>query len=143
MLMPKRTKYRKVMKGRNRGTSHRANTLAYGDFGLKALEHSRIDGRQIEASRISITRKMNRQGKVWIMVFPDKPLTKRPLEVRMGKGKGPIEKYVMNIKPGKICFEIAGIPEEIAREALILAQSKLPFKTKIVTREGENELFWY
>ncbi len=141
MLMPKRTKYRKQMKGRNRGKSFRANSLAYGEFGLKALEHSRIDGRQIEASRIAMTRKMNRQGKVWIMVFPHKPLTKRPLEVRMGKGKGPLDKYVMNIKPGKICFEIAGVDETIAREALSLAQSKLPFKTKIVTTEGENELF--
>ncbi len=141
MLMPKRTKYRKQMKGRNRGKSQKANTLAYGEFGIKALEHSRIDGRQIEASRIAMTRKMNRQGKVWIMVFPDKPLTKRPLEVRMGKGKGPVDKYVMNIKPGKICFEIAGVSEELAREALKLAQSKLPFKTKIVSREGENDLF--
>jgi large subunit ribosomal protein L16 len=141
MLMPKRTKYRKQMKGRNRGTSHRANTLAYGEFGIKALEHSRIDARQIEASRIAMTRKMNRMGKVWIMVFPHKPLTKRPLEVRMGKGKGPIDKYVMNIKPGKVCFEVAGVSEELAREALALAQSKLPFKTKIVSKEAENELY--
>ena len=141
MLMPKRTKYRKQMKGRNRGKSARANSLAYGEFGIKALEHGRIDSRQIEAARVAMTRAIKRQGKVWIMVFPHKPLTKRPLEVRMGKGKGPIEKYVMNIKPGKICFEIAGVPEDVAREALALAQSKLPFKTKIVTREGENELF--
>ncbi len=141
MLMPKRTKYRKQMKGRNRGKSQRANTLAYGEFGLKALELNRIDARQIEAARIAMTRKMNRQGKVWIMVFPHKPLTKRPLEVRMGKGKGPIEKYVMNIKPGKICFEIAGVSEELAKEALMLAQSKLPFKTKIVSKEAENELY--
>jgi large subunit ribosomal protein L16 len=141
MLMPKRTKYRKQMKGRNRGKSQRANTLAYGEFGLKALELNRIDARQIEAARIAMTRKMNRMGKVWIMVFPHKPLTKRPLEVRMGKGKGPIDKYVMNIKPGKICFEIAGVSEELAREALALAQSKLPFKTKIVSKEAENELY--
>ena len=141
MLMPKRTKYRKQMKGRNRGKSQKANTLAYGEFGIKALEHSRIDGRQIEAARIAMTRKMNRQGKVWIMVFPDKPLTKRPLEVRMGKGKGPVDKYVMNIKPGKVCFEIAGPDEEISRAALKLAQSKLPFKTKIISKEGENDLF--
>jgi large subunit ribosomal protein L16 len=141
MLMPKRTKYRKQMKGRNRGKSHRANSLAYGEFGLKALEHNRIDARQIEAARIAMTRKMNRAGKVWIMVFPHKPLTKRPLEVRMGKGKGPIEKYVMNIKPGKICFEVAGVSEELARESLMLAQSKLPFKTKIVSKEVEHELF--
>jgi large subunit ribosomal protein L16 len=141
MLMPKRTKYRKQMKGRNRGKSQKANTLAYGQFGIKALEHSRIDARQIESARIAMTRRMNRQGKVWIMVFPDKPLTKRPLEVRMGKGKGPVDKYVMNIKPGKVCFEIAGVSEDIARAALGLAQSKLPFKTKIITTEGENELF--
>ena len=141
MLMPKRTKYRKQMKGRNRGKANRANSLSYGEFGLKALEHSRIDARQIESARIAMTRKMNRMGKVWILVFPHKPLTKRPLEVRMGKGKGPVDKYVMNIKPGRICFEIAGVSEDIAREALALAQSKLPFKTKIVTTEGENELF--
>jgi large subunit ribosomal protein L16 len=141
MLMPKRTKYRKQMKGRNRGKSQRANTLAYGQFGIKALEHSRIDARQIESARIAMTRRMNRTGKVWIMVFPDKPLTKRPLEVRMGKGKGPVDKYVMNIKPGKVCFEIAGVSEDLARAALTLAQSKLPFKTKIITAEGENELF--
>ena len=141
MLMPKRTKYRKQMKGRNRGKSQRANTLAYGSFGIKALEHSRIDARQIESARIAMTRKMNRQGKVWIMVFPDKPLTQRPLEVRMGKGKGPVDRYVMNIKPGKVCFEIAGVAEDTARAALSLAQSKLPFKTKIITAEGENELF--
>jgi large subunit ribosomal protein L16 len=141
MLMPKRTKYRKQMKGRNRGKSQKANTLAYGEFGIKALEHSRIDGRQIEAARISMTRKMNRQGKVWIMVFPDKPLTKRPLEVRMGKGKGPVDKYVMNIKPGKVCFEVAGVSEDLAKAALKLAQSKLPFKTKIISSEGENDLF--
>jgi large subunit ribosomal protein L16 len=141
MLMPKRTKYRKQMKGRNRGKSQKANTLAYGEFGIKALELSRIDARQIEAARIAMTRKMNRQGKVWIMVFPDKPLTKRPLEVRMGKGKGPVDKYVMNIKPGKVCFEIAGPSEDICRDALKLAQSKLPFKTKIISKEGENDLF--
>jgi large subunit ribosomal protein L16 len=141
MLMPKRTKYRKQMKGRNRGKAQRANTLAYGEFGLKSLELNRIDGRQIEAARIAMTRKMNRMGKVWIMVFPHKPLTKRPLEVRMGKGKGPIEKYVMNVKPGKICFEVAGVSEELAKEALALAQSKLPFKTKIVSKEAENELY--
>jgi large subunit ribosomal protein L16 len=141
MLMPKRTKYRKEMKGRNRGKSQRANTLSYGFIGIKALEHSRIDGRQIEAARIAMTRKVNRQGKIWIMVFPDKPLTAKPLETRMGKGKGSVDKYVMNIKPGRICFEMAGVDESLAREAFALAQSKLPFKTKIVTKEGENELF--
>jgi len=141
MLMPKRTKYRKVMKGRNRGKSHRANTLAYGSIGLKAIEHGRIDSRQIEASRVAMTRKINRTGKVWIMVFPAKPLTAKPLETRMGKGKGSVEKWVMNIKPGKICFEMGGVDEDLAREALTLAKHKLPFKTKIVTRESENEIY--
>ncbi|MEA3554359.1 MAG: 50S ribosomal protein L16 [Campylobacterota bacterium] len=141
MLMPKRTKYRKEMKGRNRGKSFKANTLSYGTIGIKALEHSRIDGRQIEAARIAMTRKVNRQGKIWITVFPAKPLTAKPLETRMGKGKGSVDKYVMNIKPGRICFEMAGVDDTLAREAFALAQAKLPFKTKIVTTEGENELF--
>lgn len=141
MLMPKRTKYRKVMKGRNRGKANRGNSLAYGDFGLKALEHGRVDSRQIEASRIAMTRQIKRQGKVWIMVFPDKPLTAKPLETRMGKGKGGVDKWVMNIKPGRICFEMAGVTEELAKSALTLAQHKLPFKTKIVSRESENELY--
>lgn len=141
MLMPKRTKYRKVMKGRNRGKSFRANEITYGDIAIKAVEHGRIDSRQIEAARIAMTRKIKRQGKVWIKVFPDKPLTQRPLEVRMGKGKGPVDRYVMNIKPGKVCFEMAGVEESLAREALALAQHKLPFKTKIITLEAQNDLF--
>jgi large subunit ribosomal protein L16 len=141
MLMPKRTKYRKVMKGRSRGKSFKANTLSYGNIGIKAIEHGRIDGRQIEAARIAMTRKVNRQAKIWITVFPDKPLTAKPLETRMGKGKGSIDKYVMNIKPGRICFEMAGVSDTLAREAFALAQAKLPFKTKIVTTEGENEIF--
>jgi large subunit ribosomal protein L16 len=141
MLMPKRTKYRKQMKGRNRGKSFRGNSLTYGEFGIKALEHGRIDSRQIEAARVAMTRKVKRQAKVWIMVFPDKPLTQRPLEVRMGKGKGPVDRWVMNIKPGRICFEMAGVDEALSREALTLAMHKLPFKTKIVSRESENELF--
>jgi large subunit ribosomal protein L16 len=141
MLMPKRTKYRKVMKGRNRGKAQRGSELTYGTIGIKAVEHGRIDSRQIEAARIAMTRKIKRTGKVWIKVFPDKPLTKRPLEVRMGKGKGPVEKWVMNIKPGKVCFEMAGVEESLAREALTLAQHKLPFKTKIVTLEAQNDLF--
>lgn len=141
MLMPKRTKYRKVMKGRNRGKAARGNELTYGTIGIKAVEHGRIDSRQIEAARIAMTRKIKRTGKVWIKVFPDKPLTKRPLEVRMGKGKGPVEKWVMNIKPGKVCFEMAGVEELLAREALTLAMHKLPFKTKIVTLEAQNDLF--
>ena len=141
MLMPKRTKYRKQMKGRNRGKAHRGNELTYGDIGIKAIEHGRIDSRQIEAARIAMTRKVKRTGKVWIKVFPDKPLTKRPLEVRMGKGKGPVDSWVMNIKPGKVCFEMAGVEEGLAREALALAQHKLPFKTKIVTLEAQNDIF--
>ncbi|OPX27767.1 MAG: 50S ribosomal protein L16 [Campylobacteraceae bacterium 4484_166] len=141
MLMPKRTKYRKMMKGRNRGKSFRANTLTQGEVGLKALELGRINSRQIEAARIAMTRKINRQGKVWINVFPAKPLTKRPLEVRMGKGKGSVEEWVMNIKPGRVCFEIAGVEISLAKDALKLAKSKLPFKTKIITAEVENEIY--
>ena len=133
MLMPKRTKYRKVMKGRNRGNSMRGCELSYGTIGLKALEHGRIDSRQIEAARIAMTRKVKRTGKVWITVFPDKPLTAKPLETRMGKGKGSVAKWVMNIKPGRICFEMAGVEESLAREALTLTLHKLPFKTKIIT----------
>jgi large subunit ribosomal protein L16 len=141
MLMPKRTKYKKQMKGRNRGKSFRSNSLAYGEIGLKAIEHGRIDSRQIESARVAMTRHVKRQAKVWIMVFPDKPLTKKPLETRMGKGKGPVDRWVMNIKPGRVCFEMSGVGEEISREALLLAKSKLPFKTKIVTKDSENELF--
>ncbi|MBI3874137.1 MAG: 50S ribosomal protein L16 [Arcobacter sp.] len=141
MLMPKRTKFRKVMKGRNRGNSMRGCELSYGTIGLKALEHGRIDSRQIEAARIAMTRKVKRTGKVWITVFPDKPLTAKPLETRMGKGKGSVDKWVMNIKPGRICFEMAGVEESLAREALTLALHKLPFKTKIITLEAQNDIF--
>ena len=141
MLQPKRTKYRKQMKGRNRGKASRGNSLAYGEFGIKAVEHGRIDSRHIEAARIAMTRKVKRQAKVWIMVFPDKPPTAKPLETRIGKGKGAVDKWVMNIKPGRVCFEMAGVGEELSREALALAQHKLPFKTKIVTRDSENELY--
>ena len=141
MLMPKRTKYRKKMKGRNRGKATRGAKIAFGDIAIKAAEHGRIDSRQIESARIAMTRHIKRQGKVWIRVFPDKPLTAKPLETRMGKGKGSVERWVMNIKPGRIIYEIAGIDEVVAREALALAQSKLPFKTKIVTSESENEIF--
>lgn len=121
MLMPKRTKYRKQMKGRNRGKSYRGNALAFGDIGIKALEHGRIDSRQIESARIAMTRHVKRAGKVWIRVFPDKPLTAKPLEVRMGKGKGSVEKWVMNIKPGRIIYEMIGIDEATARDALALS----------------------
>ena len=141
MLMPKRTKFRKVMKGRNRGKSFNANKLAYGSIGIKAVEHGRIDSRQIEAARIAMTRKINRQGKVWIMVFPAKPLTAKPLETRMGKGKGAVDKWVMNIKPGRIIFEMAGVEESLAREAFTLAIHKLPFKCKIITAKDSHEIY--
>ncbi len=141
MLMPKRTKYRKQMKGRNRGKSYRANSIAFGELALKAVEGGRIDSRQIEAARITMTRSVNREAKSWIRVFPDKPLTAKPLETRMGKGKGAVDRWVMNIKPGRIIFEMAGISDERARVALTLAKHKLPFKTKIVTREMENEVY--
>ena len=141
MLMPKRTKYRKQQKGRNRGKSYRGNSIAFGEIALKAVEAGRIDSRQIEAARISMTRHVKREAKSWIRVFPDKPLTKKPLETRMGKGKGGVEKWVMNIKPGRIIYEMAGVEESLAREALDLARYKLPFKTKIVTQESENELY--
>jgi len=141
MLMPKRMKFRKYMKGRNRGKAQKGNQLHFGNIGFKATEAGRIDSRQIEAARIAMTRHVKRQAKVWIRVFPDKPLTAKPLETRMGKGKGAIDKWVMNIKPGRVIFEIAGIDEQTAREALILGMRKLPFKTKIVTQEMSNEIY--
>ena len=141
MLMPKRTKYRKVMKGRNRGYARSGYNLAFGDIAFKAVEAGRINSRQIESARISATRHIKRSGKIWIRVFPAKPLTAKPLETRMGKGKGAVDQWVMNIKPGRIIFEIGGVPEEIAREALTLAMHKLPFKCKIVTQEMNNEIF--
>ncbi len=141
MLMPKRTKYRKQMKGRNRGYARSGYNLAYGDIGIKAVEAGRINSRQIEAGRITATRHIKRSGKIWIRVFPDKPLTAKPLETRMGKGKGSVDQWVMNIKPGRIIYEMAGVPEELAREALTLAMHKMPFKTKIVTAELSNEIF--
>ena len=141
MLMPKRTKYRKMMKGRNRGYATRGNSLTFGDFGIKAVEAGRVNSRQIEAARVALTRHVKRQAKTWIRAFPDKPLTKKPLQTRMGKGKAGVEEWVMNIKPGRIIVEMAGVDEELAREALTLAIHKLPFKTKIVTRESENEIY--
>ncbi|NGY16226.1 50S ribosomal protein L16 [Campylobacter sp. CFSAN093254] len=141
MLMPKRTKYRKMMKGSNRGYANRGTEFTFGEFALKATEAGRINSRQIEAARIALTRFVKRQGKTWIRVFPDKPLTKKPLETRMGKGKGAVEEWVMNIKPGRIIYEMAGVSEEMAREALTLAMHKLPFKTKFVTRESQNEIY--
>ncbi|MCR4941900.1 MAG: 50S ribosomal protein L16 [Campylobacter sp.] len=141
MLMPKRTKFRKQMKGRNRGYATRGTDLAQGEFALKAIEAGRVNSRQIEAARQALTRYVKRQAKIWIRVFPDKPLTKKPLQTRMGKGKAGVEEWVMNIKPGRIIFELAGVSEEIARGALTLALHKLPFKTKFVTRESENEIY--
>jgi len=141
MLMPKRTKYRKQQKGRNRGKAYRGNQLAFGSIGIKAIEAGRIDSRQIEAARVAMTRHVKRTGKVWIRVFPDKPITAKPLETRMGKGKGSVDKWVMNIKPGRIIYEMAGVEEKLAREALTLAMHKLPFKTKIVTQEASNEIY--
>ena len=141
MLMPKRTKYRKQQKGRNRGKAYRGNSLAFGNIGIKATEAGRIDSRQIEAARVAMTRHVKRTGKVWIRVFPDKPITAKPLETRMGKGKGAVDKWVMNIKPGRIIYEMAGVEEKLAREALTLAMHKLPFKTKIVTQEASNEIY--
>jgi len=141
MLMPKRTKYRKMMKGRNRGKSYRGSSIAFGEVAIKAVTAGRINSRQIEAARIAMTRHIKRQGKVWIRIFPDKPLTKKPLETRMGKGKGGVDQWVMNIKPGRILFEMAGPDESIVREAFALAISKLPLKAKIITRESENEIY--
>ncbi|WP_457560753.1 50S ribosomal protein L16 [Caminibacter sp.] len=141
MLMPKRTKYRKQQKGRNRGKAHRGNSLAFGTYGLKAIELGRINSRQIEAGRVALSRTMKRTGKIWIRVFPDKPLTAKPVGVRMGKGKGSVEEWVMNIQPGRIIFEITGVDDATALRALKLAAAKLPFKTKIVTMESENELY--
>jgi large subunit ribosomal protein L16 len=139
--MPKRTKYRKQQKGRNRGKAYRGNSLAFGTYGLKAVELGRINSRQIEAGRVALSRTMKRTGKIWIRVFPDKPLTAKPVGVRMGKGKGSVEEWVMNIKPGRIIFEITGVNNDTAIRALTLAAAKLPFKTKIVTMESENELY--
>lgn len=141
MLMPKRTKFKKMMKGRNRGKSFRGNSISFGTIALKAIEAGRINSRQIEAARVAMTRHIKRQGKVWIRVFPDKPLTAKPLETRMGKGKGSVEEWVMNIQPGRILFEMAGVPDELAKVALMRAAHKLPFKTKIMTIESENEVY--
>ena len=137
MLQPKRTKFRKAFKGRIHGNAKGGFSLNFGSFGLKALEPERITSRQIEATRRAITRQMKRQGKVWIRVFPDLPVSAKPIEVRMGKGKGSIDRWVAKVKPGRILFEIDGVNEETAREALRLGAAKLPIKTKVVTRIGE------
>ena len=137
MLMPKRVKYRRVHRGRMTGKAMRGNTLAYGQYGLQAVEPGWITSNQIEAARIAMTRFTKRSGQVWIKIFPDKPITKKPAETRMGSGKGSPEYWVAVVKPGRVMFEIAGVSEEIAREALRLASHKLPIKTKVITRTEE------
>ncbi|WP_298318665.1 50S ribosomal protein L16 [uncultured Aquimarina sp.] len=132
MLQPKRTKFRKQQKGRMKGLSQRGHTLANGTFGIKSLDSSFVTARQIEAARISATRYMKREGSLWIKIFPDKPITKKPLEVRMGKGKGAVEYWAAVVKPGRILFEISGVPYDVAKEALRLAAQKLPVKTKFI-----------
>ena len=139
MLMPKRVKYRKVQRGRMTGAASRGNTVTYGDFGIQALEPGWITGNQIEAARIAMTRYTKRGGKVWIKIFPDKPVTEKPAETRMGSGKGSPEYWVAVVKPGRVMFEIAGVSEEVAREALRLASHKLPIKSKIVKKEDAAE----
>jgi len=136
MLMPKKTKYRKSHRGRRKGNSKGGNVVAFGDFGIQALETSYVTARQIEAARITITRTMKRGGKVWINIFPHKPITKKPAEVRMGSGKGNVEYYVAVVKPGRILFEISGVPEDVAREAMRKAGHKLPMRTKFVKRDN-------
>jgi large subunit ribosomal protein L16 len=135
MLQPKRTKFRKMHKGRNRGLASRGNKVSFGEFGLKTVERGRITARQIEAARRALTRHIKRGGRVWIRVFPDKPISKKPLEVRMGKGKGNPEYWVSLVKPGHVLYEMEGVSEEIAREAFRLAGAKLPVKTVFVSRQ--------
>ena len=139
MLQPKKTKYRKQQKGKMKGNSMRGNQLAFGSFGIKALEESWITGRQIEAARQAVTRRMKREGQIWIRIFPDKPITKKPAEVRMGKGKGAPEMFVARVSPGRIMFEAEGVPLDIAKEALRLAAQKLPVTTKFVVRKDYTE----
>ncbi len=134
MLQPKRTKYRKQQKMRNRGTAYKGSTISFGSFGLKSTQNGRITNRQIEAARVAMTRYMKREGKVWIRIFPDKPITSKPAEVRMGKGKGNLDHWVAQVKPGTIMFELDGVKREVAHEALRLAAQKLPVLTKTVVR---------
>jgi large subunit ribosomal protein L16 len=138
MLMPKKVKHRKQMKGRNRGVAQRGAQISFGDFGLKSMDAGWITDRQIEAARIAMTRFIKRAGKVWIRMFPDKPITKKPAETRMGSGKGAPDHWVAVIKPGRVLYEIQGVPEEVAREAMRLAAQKLPVKTKFVTRAEQE-----
>ena len=137
MLLPRKTKFRKVQRGHRRGLSKGQTTVQFGDYGLKALEPAWLTNRQIEAARIAMTRKIKRGGKVWINIFPDKPVTQKPAETRMGKGKGSPEHWVAVVKPGRVMFELAGVPEPLAKEALRLAGNKLAVKTKIVGREAD------
>jgi len=134
MLSPKRVKWRKVQKGRMRGKAYRGSDVTFGDFGLQAMECGFMTARQIEAGRVALTRHVKRGGQVWIRVFPDKPITKKPAEVRMGKGKGNPEEWVAVVKPGRVVYELEGVPEDVAREAMRLCSHKLPFATKFVTR---------
>ena len=139
MLQPKKVKFRRVQKGRMKGNAQRGNQLSFGSFGIKALEEAWITGRQIEAARVAVTRYMQRQGQIWIRIFPDKPITKKPAEVRMGKGKGAPEAFVAPITPGRIIIEAEGVPFEMAKEALRLAAQKLPIATKFVVRRDYVE----
>ena len=134
MLQPKRTKFRKVQKGRVRGKAYRGSDLAFGQYGLQALDHGLVTARQIEAARVAMTRHAKRGGKVWIRIFPDKPMTKRPPETRMGKGKGPPETWVAVVRPGNVLFEVGGVTEVLARESFRLSASKLPIATRFLTR---------
>ena len=137
MLMPRRTKYRKAFRGRRQGAAHNGSTVTFGEFGLQAQATAWIDSRQIEAARRAITGSLKRGGKVWIRIFPDKPVTKKPVEVRMGKGKGAVDRWVAVVKRGRVMFEVAGVPEEAAREAFRKAHHKLPIKTKVIGREEQ------
>jgi large subunit ribosomal protein L16 len=136
MLQPKRTKFRKQFKGRNRGLAHRGSTVSFGEYGLKASVRGQLTARQIESARRAMTRHVKRGGKIWIRVFPDKPITKKPLEVRQGKGKGNVEYWVAQIQPGRLLYEIAGVTEAVAREAFKLAAAKLPIETTFVARQA-------
>jgi large subunit ribosomal protein L16 len=138
MLSPKRTKYRKQQKGRNRGIAWRGSDVSFGDFALQSLDGAYVTSRQIEASRMAITRHVKRAGKLWIRIFPDKPVTKKPLEVRMGSGKGAVEGWVAVVQPGRVLFEISGVPEKLAREAFALASAKLPIHTKVLVRSATS-----
>ncbi len=138
MLMPKRVKHRKVQKGRMKGKASRGTKVTYGDYGLQALEPGRITANEIEAARVAMTRYIKRGGQVWIKIFPDKPVTRKPLETRMGKGKGAPEYWVSVVKPGRVLFEIGGVPEDLAREAMRLAANKLPIKAKFVSKNEQE-----